>query len=249
MCLILFSFLQHPEYPLILAGNRDEFYDRPSLPADFWPDSPDILAGRDSKHGGTWLGITRSRRFAALTNYRDPAANQPDALSRGLLVSDYLSGRMLPDEYIKAIRTDAVRYNGFNLLLGDSRNLWHYSNRSNAVSVLKPGVYGISNHLLDTPWPKVQRGKMLLTQAVTEPVKEQDLLALLQDDLRPPDELLPKTGVSLEWERTLSPIFVTSPDYGTRAMTVVCVRRDGRISFTERSRQDTGEWTMRTYQW
>lgn len=249
MCLILFSFLQHPEYSLLLAGNRDEFYDRPSLPADFWPDLPDVLAGRDSKHGGTWLGVTRSGRFAALTNYRDPVSNRPDALSRGLLVSNYLASRLLPDEYIEAIRADSAQYNGFNLLLGDSRNLWHYSNRTNAATSLKPGVYGISNHLLDTPWPKVQRGKMLLTQAVMETVSERDLLSLLEDDLRPPDEQLPKTGVSLEWERTLSPIFVASPDYGTRAMTVVCVRHDGRLSFTERSRREPGDWIMRTYQW
>lgn len=248
MCLILFSYQQHPEYPLIIAANRDEFYARPALRAGYWPDAPDILAGRDLEHGGTWLGVTRTGRFAALTNYRDPLHEQTNVLSRGHLTMGYLNSALSPQEYIMKIRPDAGSYNGFNLLVGDAAGLWYYSNKSDQYFAVSPGLHGLSNHLLDSAWPKVERGKQLLSQALTGPVDERALLAVLADDRRPDDSRLPDTGVGLELERILSPICIATDGYGTRAQSVVIFQRDGLIRFYERSRAESGEWQDSSYQ-
>jgi len=235
MCLILFAWRVHEKFPLILAANRDEFTERPSAPAAFWDDAPDILAGRDLKRGGTWFGITRTGRLAAVTNYRDPASLKQDAPSRGELVSDYLRGREKPEIYLRRIEPSATRYNGFSLLVGDFSELVYFSNRGEARR-LTPGIHGMSNHLLDTPWPKVERGKQALGELL---VKRKDpspeaLLELLASRSRPPDESLPDTGVGLEWERVLSPFFIESPAYGTRCSTVLLVDREGMVTFVER---------------
>ena len=248
MCLILFSYRNHQDYPLIVAANRDEFYNRPSMAAHFWVDAPNILAGRDMEHGGTWLGVTRQGRFAALTNYRDPAANRPDRVSRGALTVEYLNGSMSPDEYIKSIRSEARRYNGFNLLVGDSGKLVNYSNRTDEAISVCPGIHGLSNHLLNTPWPKVERGKDLLQEAITSQFDDAKLFALLQNTQLPADSELPDTEVGLEWERVLAPIFIVAENYGTRAMTIVTFCHDGLIRFTERSRLDSGEWVNNSFQ-
>jgi len=235
MCLILFAWKMHETYPLILAANRDEFYERPSAPAAFWADAPDLLAGRDLKAGGTWLGITRNGRLAAITNYRDPASLKKEAPSRGHLVSDYLRGRESPDEYLQRLDPRAGRYNGFSLLVGDRSELFYYSNRGEA-SRLAPGIHGMSNHLLDTPWPKVNRGKQTLERLLAgdrNPSPEA-LLDLLASRSRPPDDQLPDTGVGLEWERILSPLFIESPTYGTRCSTVLLIDRQGVVTFVER---------------
>jgi len=158
MCLIVFAYNVHPSYRLVLAANRDEFYERPSSSADFWKDYPQVLAGRDLKEGGTWLGITKSGKYAAVTNYRDPSSLKSDSLSRGRLVSSYLTGNQNPDKYLKNISSQVDKYDGFNLLLGDDNNLFVFSSRSD-MQKLKPGIYGLSNHLLDTNWPKVARSK------------------------------------------------------------------------------------------
>jgi len=235
MCLILFAHRVHPAYPLVVAANRDEWFRRPTAPAGFWPDAPEVLAGRDLEQQGTWLGVTRAGRFAALTNYRDPGANRPDAPSRGTLVSAFLRSRIPPGEYLEHLRRDASRYNGFSLLVGDFSELLYFSNRDGA-SRLTPGIHGISNHLLDTPWPKVARGKQALEALVAEgrDPSPEELLALLASRSRPPDESLPETGVGLEWERVLSPLFIESPSYGTRCSTVVLIDRDGMVTFVER---------------
>ncbi|MBU2053419.1 MAG: NRDE family protein [Proteobacteria bacterium] len=235
MCLILFAWRTHANFPLVLAANRDEFYERPAAPAAFWDDAPELLAGRDLKEGGTWLGITRTGRVAALTNYRDPATLKKDAPSRGNLVSDYLRGRETPEDYLRRLESRAGGYNGFSLIVGDADDLFYFSNRGGRRP-LTPGIHGLSNRLLDTPWPKIERGKRAfeaLLEENREPLPE-ELLDLLAERMRPPDELLPETGVGLEWERILSPLFIESPVYGTRSSTVVMIDRSGGVTFVER---------------
>ncbi|MDD4241794.1 MAG: NRDE family protein [Smithellaceae bacterium] len=236
MCLILFAYNAHPSYRLVLAANRDEFYDRPTKPADFWADHPQVLAGLDLKEKGAWLGVTKAGRFAAVTNYRDPASWMEGAPSRGRLVRRYLTGSESPEAYLQKLLPRAKKYNGFNLLAGDAESLWVYSNRDRAQK-LAPGVYGLSNRFLDTPWPKVLRGKKLLKAALAEKGKvlEEALFALLADRRMPPDSRLPDTGVNRDWERILSPMFISSPVYGTRSSTVLLVGKNGRITFVEKT--------------
>ena len=198
MCLILFSYAQHPSYRLALAANRDEFFDRPTAPLDFWDGEPDVLAGRDLKEGGTWFGVTRSGRFGAVTNYREPGEHRDEALSRGHLVADFLRAEEDPRTYLEELAPRADRYNGFNLLLADARTLCYFSNRAAEVQTLEPGLYGLSNHLLDTDWPKVRRGKALLEGALADDeVPLERLLDLLDDRQRPSLENLPETGVGI----------------------------------------------------
>lgn len=249
MCLIVFSYREHSEYPLILAANRDEFYARPTDVLAAWRDTPDIIAGRDKVGGGTWLGITRSGRFAAITNFRDPHAHRENAPSRGRLVADYLRGREPPRAYMENLRAHADRYQGFSLLAGDTQELYYFCNFDNAVRELGPGAYGVSNHLLDTPWPKVRRAKRALNSLIrADAITSAGLLELLMDTTPAADEELPDTGVGLRLERDLSPIFIAGQDYGTRASTVLMIARDGRASITERSHPDANihslEWWL-----
>lgn len=236
MCLILVAWHAHPEYPLVVAANRDEFFWRPTAPAAFWPDHPQVLAGRDLEAGGTWMGITRTGRFAALTNFRDPASHKPAAPSRGQLVADFLTGTQSIDGYLDSL--DGAAFNGFNLLLGDGEKLVAYSNVSGERHELAPGIYGLSNALLDTPWPKVGAGKTALEAALAVLPGEVALWKLLRNDELHPDHALPATGVPLEWERLLSAAFVRSPDYGTRSSTVLTVSTGGTggiVSFDEQA--------------
>jgi len=236
MCLILIAYRVHPGYPLILAANRDEFYQRPTAGAAFWPDAPQILAGRDLVHHGTWLGITRSGRFAALTNYRDPRAVKRNAPSRGELVSGFLRSEIRSEDYLVRLRADAAVYNGYNLVFGDLDALYCYSNKSGEANKLASGIYGLSNHLLDTPWPKVVRGKEFLTEVVRkDDFTREDLFAILADRTQAIDELLPDTGVGLARERMLSSIFITSQRYGTCSSTVLLIDANRKVSFAERS--------------
>ena len=244
MCIILFALETHPRYRLILASNRDEFFDRPTAPAGFWEEAPDILAGRDLRGGGTWLGITRSGRFSALTNYRDPASVRKGAPSRGGLLSRFLRGTASPARFLEDLIAKDPGYNGFNLLLGDNRDLYWYSNRAERPVRLEPGIHALSNALLDTPWPKAVRGKKAFEEALqadTGPSTE-DLFRLLADRTPPPDKALPRTGVPLERERFLSPVFIAGADYGTRASTVLFVDRNDRVTFTERTFGPQGEY-------
>lgn len=233
MCLILLAWHAHPDYALVVAANRDEFFARPTAPAAFWPESPHVLAGRDLQAGGTWLGMTRNGRFAALTNFRDPARNKAGAPSRGELVSRFLTGFITPAAYLDVLESCADLYSGFNLVFGDPDGLWCFSNCGEGERQLWPGVYGLSNHLLDTPWPKVARGKSALNTAICALPDETPLFALLRDDSIAPDEALPRTGVSLEWERLLSAAFVSSPGYGTRSATVLLMDAAGNVRFIE----------------
>jgi uncharacterized protein with NRDE domain len=237
MCLILFSYKTHPHYPLVLAANRDEFYARPTATAHFWKDAPSILAGRDLRGGGTWLGVDRHGRFAAVSNYREPGSNKSDRLSRGLLVSDFLQGQQAPKEYMHQLHRRGQQYHGFNLLVGDCSELWYYSNRAHAAQILEPGLYGISNHLLDTPWPKVKRGKEQLGDRLAQngTLTAETIFAILSDRTLANDDELPDTGVGLEVERIVSPIFIASPYYGTRSSTVLLIDKDECLSFSEHS--------------
>ncbi len=233
MCLILVAWRAHPEFPLVVAANRDEFRARPSIGADFWKENPDVLAGRDLAAGGTWLGFTRQGRFAALTNFRDPAQMRDTAPSRGALVSNFLLGHDTPDAYISALTSSAAAYNGFNLLVGDGAQLVWYSNMGNGKRVLEPGVYGLSNELLDSPWPKVRAAKSALSQSLAELPDDAALFDLLHDDRRHPDAELPRTGVSLELERMLSAAFISGQDYGTRSSTILMTDVARRVRFDE----------------
>ena len=237
MCLILFSYKLHPDYRLILAANRDEFYDRPTAALDFWADHPAVLAGRDLKGNGTWLGVTRSGRVAAVTNYREPAAHMENPPSRGILIRDFLTGNSSPQRYLKAVSRNSQTYNGFNVIAGDPSGLYYYSNRDSRVRQLQPGLYGISNHLIDTAWPKIQRGKDLLQGQLsgTEKIDIEKIWEILADRWLPSDRALPDTGVGLEWERILAPLFISSPDYGTRSSSIVLMAYCGRITFMERT--------------
>lgn len=237
MCLIIFAYDVHPSYKLVLAANRDEFYDRPSASADFWKDYPDLLAGRDLKGKGTWLGVTRQGKFAAITNYRDPASFMFDAKSRGKLVKDFLGGKNNAEEFIKKISRQDAKYNGYNLILQDSGGFYYYSNRGGEKQKITAGIHGLSNHLLNTPWPKVVRGKKLMKEALKNKgaALEEALFALLSDRRFPPPEKLPSTGVDKEWEKVLSPIFIKSPHYGTRSSTVLLIGKNRRVTFIEKN--------------
>jgi len=247
MCLILLSYRQHARYPLLIAANRDEFYDRPSQPAHFWEDAPWILAGRDLVGGGAWFGITRSGRFAAVSNIRDPRPARESARSRGLLVSEFLCGDPPPRAYLAEAARRGSHYNGFNLLAGDHDEIAYYNNRTGEILTLAPGLYGLSNHRLDTPWPKVKNAKAALAKILGMPTAEPEaILEMLADRTSPPDDCLPDTGVGLVRERVLASIFIASEDYGTRCSSVLIEDQDRRALFIERnfSPEDAGARTV-----
>ncbi len=236
MCLILFAYESHPKYKLVVAANRDEFYSRPTSPADFWQDKPEILAGRDLREGGTWMGITTNGRFAALTNYRDPSRNKKTAPSRGHLVQRFLDSTMTPSAYIDQIPDAGKEYNGFNLLIGEHDSLYYYSNREQILRPVSPGIHGLSNALLNDPWPKVIKGKQALEMALQhDEVKPEQLFAILVDQEPVEDQELPDTGVGLEMERGLAPAFVTMSGYGTKTSTVILIDHSDQVRFWERS--------------
>ena len=237
MCLIFVALKSHPDHKLIIAANRDEYYDRPTAKASFWDESPGLLAGKDLRGGGTWLGITTSGRIAAITNYRDPASIKSHAPSRGKLVVDFLLGRQSAVDYLERLDQKAARYNGFNLLIGNKEGLYSYSNRGDVAQNLPSGVYGLSNHLLDTPWPKVTRAKEMFRKSLSKETGPQPhaIFEILSDRSIPDDEDLPDTGVGLEWERILSPIFITSPAYGTRSSTLLLIDQNDHVTFIEKT--------------
>ncbi|MBW2514403.1 MAG: NRDE family protein [Deltaproteobacteria bacterium] len=250
MCLIVFAYRSVPGYRLILAANRDEFYNRPTRPLACWDDASGILAGRDIKAGGTWLGITRAGRIAAITNYREVTSNREDAPSRGDLVRDFLIGNSTPQDYLKTVRDKGQAYNGFNLIVGDTNDLLYFSNKNENIRYIRPGVHGLSNHLLDTPWPKVIQGTSRFYSWMNEKkdFSTEDIFTLLADPSTPSDEELPNTGVGLEWERILSPIFITSDIYGTRCSSIILWTYAGQITFLERTydKQAQGKFEVTT---
>jgi uncharacterized protein with NRDE domain len=233
MCLILIAWRTDAKYPCVIAANRDELHLRPTAAARWWPSSPPILAGQDLMAGGTWLGMTRSGRFAALTNYRDPEQRREDAPSRGSLVTSILESNDTVQQSLDRLREVGGIYNGFNLIFSDGERLAIYESVVGAGRELQPGIYGLSNHLLDTPWPKVLMAKSRLSTALADLENADAALALLRDDVPAPDDQLPLTGVSLQWERLLSSAFVRAPDYGTRCSTLVRIDQRRRAGFDE----------------
>lgn len=272
MCIVVFGYQAHPEYRLILAANRDEFLARPTEQASWWsPDAANnggdgddvdtdksniqILSGKDGLSGGTWLGVSREGgRFAAVTNYRDGSTPElPQSRSRGLLVTSWLAGehKLTAESFMKNVAAEGQAYNGFNLIIGNTGSIWYYSNRSKSntpVQIVQPGVYGLSNELLDTPWPKVLRAKTKLKEAIAgDKVTHAKLFEIMSDPWRPPDEDLPDTNVGLPYERFFSAIFVSpmkdptkssSSAYGTCCSTVLTIDSQNTLEFTERSFTD-----------
>lgn len=239
MCLIVFAFQTHPNYDLIMAANRDEAYRRPTHAAQFWNTDPTFLAGKDLKAGGTWMGINKKGAFAALTNYRDPSITKDEPPSRGLLVHNFLTKNTNPETYLKSLDQKADHFMGFNLLLGTPKEMYHYSNQEQQINRIEPGIHALSNHLLDSPWPKVERAKKELKEIISIPFSEKAFFELLKDDKLAPDNQLPNTGIDKEIEKQVSPIFIKSEDYGTRNSTLLLINKAGKVTFEER-RYKTG---------
>ena len=237
MCLIVFAYRVHPDYPIIIAANRDEFYNRPTCVLAQWTDGSNIIAGQDLEGGGTWMGMTESGRLAALTNYREPGVRMAAAPSRGHLVSDFLQGPDSLNHYLRELELKSNNYNGFNILLSEGGRWVYYSNRGSTPKELSPGIHGLSNRALNTPWPKVIRSCRAVEERLSahQPPDMEDLMQVLQDRTVPPDEDLPRTGLELEWERRLGSIFIRSDIYGTRSSTVLLVAKDGSAHICERT--------------
>jgi uncharacterized protein with NRDE domain len=240
MCLIAIAWQAHPDWPLVVAANRDEWRDRPAEPAHWWNEHPGLLAGRDLQAGGTWMGVTRSGRFAAVTNFRDPSERRSTALSRGALVTEFLLGTQNPEDYLAGLAERAAQYNGFNLLAADDRTLFYYGSREGELRAVEPGVHALSNHLLDEPWPKVAKARLAMQVAIGD--GDEPLFTMLSDPTPAPDALLPDTGVGIERERMLSPALITGEAYGTRTSTVLRVGSN-TAHFEERSRGAAGDVT------
>jgi len=251
MCLILFAIDSHPRYPLLVAANRDEEYARPSTALGPWTDAPQILGGRDLKAGGTWLGLARAGRFAAVTNVRETPTQPAWQHSRGELPTAFLRGDMPASIYAQRAQSRGELYAGFNLLLGDESGFYYCSNRNGAEPRrLGAGVYGLSNDTLDTAWPKVESGKAELTRLLADDPSPQALLALLADTLQASDSRLPDTGIGVARERLLSSRFIASEHYGTRASTALLVDNDGLATVWEQNFGARGHaGALMRYQW
>ena len=232
MCLILVAWRGHAKYPLVIAANRDEYHSRSAEPAHWWQDEPHILAGRDLSAGGTWLGVTREGRFAALTNYRG-APRREDAPSRGALLAGILRSRDPVSHTLDHLRKVGSNYNAFNVIFSDGERLAVYESATASARELSPGIYGLSNHLLDTPWPKVRNAKSALSKALDQLPDSSAALALLRDLTPAPDELLPRTGLTPDWERLMSSAFIRADDYGTRCSSIVSIDAEGLAKFEE----------------
>ncbi|WP_394828273.1 NRDE family protein [Pendulispora albinea] len=235
MCLIAVAWQAHPSFSLVVAANRDEWRDRPTESARWWTEHPQLLAGRDLQAGGTWMGITKGGRFAAVTNFRDPSDRRSTARSRGELVTDYLLGDAPPEIFLARLTPRVALYSGFNLLAGDRENLFYLGSRDPHVMPVAPGVHGLSNHMLNEPWPKVLRARAAMGGALDDDNPAPRLFAMLSDATLAPDDQLPDTGVGLELERRLSAPLIVGPGYGTRTSTVLTVARDGHMTFDERT--------------
>ncbi len=256
MCLIVFAYQVHPDYPLVLVANRDEFYERPTAAAHYWPDHPDLFAGRDEEQGGSWLGINTAiadnPRLAAVTNFReafnealfneavdDFCSDNPDTYtSRGELIRRYLANNDSAANYLQQLAGQHNHFQGFNLLLWDQQQLFYSSNRvaaGNTIQTLQPGIYALSNGLLDAPWPKAQRAKQQLQAALASAFGAEKLLEVLSSRDEAPDEQLPDTGVGMDIERMLSPCFIHTEGYGTRSTSVVLMHNDHTVEFLEQS--------------
>ncbi len=236
MCLITFAWKHHPNYPLILVANRDEFYERPTAPLGYWSDHQNVLAGRDLKEGGTWMGMHRSGRLTAITNHRDLTNIKETAPSRGKLTKDFLIGEQSSSDFFEGIERDLDLFNGFNLLTMERNEFYYFNNIEKELVSVKPGIYGLSNAFLDTPWPKVVKAKNYFERSLRAdlPVVE-EMMEWMADTERASDEQLPSTGVSTEWERELSPMCIRTESYGTCCTTVIMIANDGKVHYAEKT--------------
>lgn len=243
MCLVVFAHRAHPDYPLVVAANRDEFHARPTAQSAFWPEAPAVLAGKDLQLGGTWMGVTRAGRFAAVTNFRDPSHTVPAPRSRGELPLDFLRGEQPPASYLEDVAQRAQHYAGFNLLIGDTQELWYFDNApGDDPRALEPGIYGLSNARLDTPWPKVKKAREALRQRLQgAAIYHNALAATVSDRSLASSAELHDQGLPSEMERRLSAQFILGADYGTRATTTLWLDRNGRMHWREYSFDATGD--------
>ncbi len=236
MCLIVFSVNRNSDHPLVVAANRDEFYNRPTEPARFRGGKFNILSGLDLKEGGTWMGVRNDGRFAALTNYREGGKNDKNKRSRGHIVNDFLHSEENSSTFLENLDKERDMYNGFNLIAGDKSRLFYYSNRKGEPEELEDGIYGLSNALLNTPWPKVNLIKAKFTAlSESERSDPEKIFSVLRDQRKAPAESLPYTGVARIWERLLSPVFISSPIYGTRSSTLIVFNKEGAADFYEQN--------------
>ena len=267
MCLLVLAWRMHPRYRLIVAANRDEYHARPTAPMAVWRDAPDMLAGRDLSALGTWLAVDRQRRFGIITNFRDVQARRPDAPSRGGLIPEWLQQASAPESFLRQLEPGAQRYAGFNLLLNGADSLNYASNRAPKFSrALEPGVYGLSNLLLDTPWPKLTRVRAEFEQWLAEqsatayaaPPEAADarLFGMLADRTRSlPDARAGARPLPPEWAEVLSSPFVVHPLFGTRCSTLAMIGYDGSLHLQERRFDAQGEavgqsgWTLAPGEW
>lgn len=246
MCILFIAVKQHPDYPLIIAANRDEYFARPTESSHFWPNHPNVLAGKDLVAGGTWMGVTKTGEIASLTNIRNPEKMLDNARSRGELVLNYLTNQPDTRDYLNTLKTNKDHYNGYNLLLGRWDDLYVYNNHDNEAQPLTEGFYGLSNANLNSPWPKVNKGVKDLEEYCKNPgdLKDKVFFELMQDDTLAEDHLVQKTGAPQEWEKQLSSIFIRTPKYGTRASTLVLVDQSHQLHWHEKVYDENGECTQ-----
>ena len=236
MCILFLAIQQHKKYPLILLANRDEFRTRPTAQAKFWQEHPQMLAGKDLQEGGTWLGIDKKGKIAALTNVRNIPAHKTGRKSRGHLVKDYLQEEKQPQNYLETLQQNPMQYNPFNLLVGNLQELYVYSNMQTEIHKLQAGFHGLSNAFLNSPWPKLSKGIDSIKQYIqTTELDKDELFAIMQQSEKAPDHLLPDTGVGLAKERYLSSIFIAGPDYGTSSTAIILVDNKQQVLFWERT--------------
>lgn len=237
MCLIVFAYKVSSEYPLILLANRDEFYDRPTQKAHYWggEGQAEILAGKDLQAGGTWMGVGKNGKWAAVTNYRDMDNIKKNAPTRGDFVPQFIKSKASAEQYLLELKKEASKYNGFNLLVGDKNGIFHYSNISDAITEVQPGIHGLSNALLNTPWPKLNRAKEMLENLIqNNDFSKTTLFNLLNDHTKALDNQLPATGLPKEIEKELSSIFIATGNYGTRCSTLLFIDKNEEMKFVER---------------
>lgn len=241
MCLLVLAWCSHPRYRLVVAANRDEFHARPAAALGPWDDLPGVVGGRDLSAGGAWFAIDGARRCGIVTNFREFGRRRRTAPSRGRLIPAYLSAQLPPGEFLRGLETDAPGYAGFNLLLADRESLWYASNRADQFArQLPPGVYGLSNEFLDTPWPKLVRVRARFEAALADPAATDRhaladrLFAMLADREIAAPEAMPPSDLSPEWARKLSAPFVLDPGYGTRCSTVLTLTGDDALDIAER---------------
>ncbi|MCV2885373.1 NRDE family protein [Aestuariibacter sp. AA17] len=246
MCILFLAIEQHPDYPLIVAANRDEFYARPTEPSQFWRAQPELLAGKDREAGGTWMGMSKTGKFSALTNFRDPRLVKSNMTSRGYLTLDYLTKPNKDDDYLELLKQTRGEYNGYNLLFGNWRNLQVYNNITNEAVHLSAGVHSISNGDIHSQWPKMQSGINDLKRACmsSTPLNHTSLFNLLKNGQVASDTHLPDTGVPFELEKALSSIFIQLENYGTRSSTLLTIDKNETVLWLERTFDKNGQCAL-----